>query len=192
MKRTGSGCTLIAVLMLLFATSTTQAFVDPPTFSQSAPNSAQPVTVSVRVGVCHTFIYGGAGGIPPLRIERSPGIVDVISPGIIAFDGFCNLPIGEVPFAIGTLAPGDYQVRIWIIDASFNFLETTLVASAPLTVAQGPAQAIPTLGTGAFLMLILLTLAVAIRFLATRGRTLFVMAALLGSATASAQNRRLS
>lgn len=168
MKRVANGRILICALMLLFATSTTQAFVDPPTFNSVAPNSSQPITLSARTGVCHAFIAGGAGGIPPMRIERSPGVVDVIAPGIIAFAGFCNLPITDNSFAMGTLEPGTYQVRLFIIDASFNFLETTLVATTSLTVARGPVQPIPTLGTGGFLMLIFLTIVVATRFLVSR------------------------
>ncbi|PIV36962.1 MAG: hypothetical protein COS34_00470, partial [Lysobacterales bacterium CG02_land_8_20_14_3_00_62_12] len=179
----------IVALLLVLALPTAQAFVDPPTFVPVAPNSAQPITVSVRRGVCHAFIGGGVAGIPPMRIEYSPGIVDVIAPGIIAFDGFCNLPIATNPFAIGALAPGDYLIRIWIIDLSFDFQQTTLVANAPLTVTQGPqTQAIPTFGTGAKILLVSLILLAAWRFGSARRRVVLLLAALLGSTTASAQS----
>lgn len=164
MQQVASGRTLMVALMLLFASSITQAFVDPPTFNPAAPNSAQPVTVSVRTGLCHTF--GVGVGAPPRRIERSPGIVDVIAPGVIAFDGFCIWPVATEQFAVGALPPGEYQVRIWIIDATFAYTQTTQVASAPLTVTQGPvAPPIPMLGTGAFIMMVLLMLLVASRLL---------------------------
>jgi hypothetical protein len=178
----------IVALLLVLALPTAQAFVDPPTFVPAAPNSAQPITVSVRTGGCHAFIIPEPGE-PPLRIERSPGIVDVIAPGIIAFDGFCINPVATNSFAIGALATGDHQVRIWIINASLNFLETTQVASAPLTVTQGPiAQSIPTLGTGAVVFVVVLVLLVGLQFVRTRRRSILLMLALLGSTAASAQS----
>ena len=179
-------------LLLALTASSAQAFVDPPTFNPAAPNSNQAVTVLVRTGVCNTFLAPGIG-IPPMRIERSPGVVDVISPGVISFDPLCINPIETDSFAIGVLAPGNYQVRIWIIDASGFFPAPELVASSPLTVTQGPiAQSIPTLGTGAFIMLVLLVVLVALRFLNAHRRSMFLMAALLGSAMASAQSEEKS
>lgn len=152
------------LLLALLANGRAFGFVDPPTFNPVAPSSSQPVTVSVRNGFCHGFGIGP--GAPPMRIERSPGIVDVIAPGIIAFDGFCVIPVATDSFAVGALPPGDYQVRIWIIDVTFAYTQTTQVASAPLTVTQGPvAPPIPMLGTGAFIMMVLLMLLVASRLL---------------------------
>ncbi|PIV36965.1 MAG: hypothetical protein COS34_00485 [Lysobacterales bacterium CG02_land_8_20_14_3_00_62_12] len=113
----------------------------------------------------------------------------MISPGIIAFDGFCNLPIITQPFEIGALPAGDYQVRVWIIDLSFGFQETTLVANAPLSVTQGPLpQVIPSLGTGAKILLGLTIFFAAWRLGSAHLRAVCWLAALLGSATASAQS----
>ncbi len=120
MKRTASGCVFLVALMLLFASSTTQAFVDPPTFNPVAPNSAQAISVLVRTGLCHGFIVPEPGE-PITRIERSPGIVDIYSPGIIQIQPLCNAPIFTNTFQIGALPAGSYQVRIWIIDANTDF-----------------------------------------------------------------------
>lgn len=155
---------IILSLVILLASNRAFGFVDPPTFTPATPNSTQPVSVSVRTGACHAFIVPEPGE-PTLRIEYSPGIVDVIAPGIIAFDGFCINPIDTNSFDLGALASGNYLVRIWIINATLGFLETTLVATALLTVTQGPvAQSIPTLGTGAFFMAVFLMLLGASRF----------------------------
>jgi len=188
MKPYAARCVSIIAWLLALAVPNAQAFVDPPTFVPVAPNSAQPITTLVRLGVCHGFIAPGPGE-PTLRIEQSPGIVDIIAPGLIAFDGFCIWPIATATFAVNALPSGDYQVRIWIIDASFNFLQTTLVATSPLTVTQGPLpQAIPSLGGGAKILLSLTIFFAAWRFYLARRRALLLVAALLGSATASAQS----
>ncbi len=182
-------------LAILLASNHAFAIVDPPTFSPATPNSSQPVTALVRNGICHAFLAPGlpGSGIPPLRIERSPGVVDIISPGVISFDPFCINPFEIDSFTIGVLDPGNYQVRIWIIDFTVGFLETTLVASSPLTVTQGPvAQPIPMLGPGAFVMMVLLVLLIALRFLGGHRRSMFVMLAFLGSVTASAQSEQKS
>ncbi len=151
------------LLLALLANGRAFGFVDPPTFNPSAPNSSQPIVVSVRNGVCDYF--GVGVGAPPMRVEYSPGIVDVIAPGVITFEPFCIADVATDTFAIGALAAGNYQVRIWIIDATFAYQQTTMVSSAPLTVTQGPvAQPIPMLGTGAFVMTVLLVLLVALHF----------------------------
>jgi len=192
MKTFAARCPWMFALLLALAAPTAQAFVDPPTFVPVAPNSAQPITVSVRTGGCHGFPIPEVGA-PPMRIERSSGVVDVIAPGTIAFDGFCVNPIETNSFPIGALAPGDYLVRIWIINSSLNYLETTQVASAPLTVTQGPiAQSIPTLGTGAVVMVVVLMLLVSLQSLRSRHRSILLVLALPVSATASAQSEEKS
>lgn len=149
---------VLAISAVLVVAEPVQAFVDPPTFEPVAPNSAQPVTALVRNGVCHFF--GVSANSPPMRIERSPGIVDVIAPGFITFDPFCNASVATDRFEIGALPAGTYEVRIWIIDGTDGYLETIQVASAPLTVTQGPAaQPIPAIGTAASLVLAALIVA---------------------------------
>ncbi|PIV36966.1 MAG: hypothetical protein COS34_00490 [Lysobacterales bacterium CG02_land_8_20_14_3_00_62_12] len=71
MKPYAARCVSIIAWLLALAVPNAQAFVDPPTFVPVAPNSAQPITVSVTTGICHGFIGGGVAGIPPIRIERS-------------------------------------------------------------------------------------------------------------------------
>lgn len=159
-----------ALYLALLFSAPAPAFVDPPTFSPTAPNSAQPITVLVRNGYCHGFLAPGAG-IPPMRIERSPGVVDVIAPGLITFDPFCNGPPFTTRFEIGPLPPGNYDVRIWIIDFTYSFEQTTQVASAPLTVTQGPAPPpIPTIGPYASVMLVLSILLTVSQFAHARRR----------------------
>ena len=132
------------------------AFVDPPTFVPMAPNSAQPIVVSVRSGICHAFVIPRPSD-PPLRVEKSPGIIDIFAPGIINPDGFCNIPILTAPLASLSAQPaGNYQVRVWIMDVG-GFFGTVLVTSAPLTVTQGPViqiSPVPTLGFTACLILV--------------------------------------
>jgi subtilisin family serine protease len=176
-----------AILCFWFSTSAI-AFVDPPTFDPVAPNSAQPITVQVRNGLCHGFLAPGPG-IPPMRIERSPGIVDVIAPGLITFDPFCNGPPVTNTFDIGPLPAGEYEVRIWIIDLVTGFEETTQVASASLTVTQGPVtRPIPAFGSLAVVVLVLSICLVAWRLLGANRRSILALAALLGSASVSAQS----
>ena len=186
MKPVSSRCTWIAALMLAFAASTTQAFVDPTTFNPAAPNSSQPIIVSVRNGVCDYF--GVAIGAPPMRVEYSPGIVDVIAPGVITFEPFCIADVATDTFAIGAIAAGNYQIRIWIIDATFAYQQTTMVSSALLTVTQGPVvQSIPTLGFGGLVVLMSLMLLIAVYLFTGHRRALLFVAALIGSTTLHAQ-----
>ncbi len=182
---------IILWLATLLASNQSFAFVDPPTFSPAVPNSNQPVTALVRNGACHAFAAPGlpGSGIPPLLIEYSPGVVDIISPGIIAIPPLCINPIVTDSFAIGALAPGDYQVRIWIVDLSGFFPDPQLVASAQLTVSQGPvAQPIPTLGSGALIMMAMLVLLVTRGFFVRRRKSAFAIIALVASFSASAQS----
>ena len=183
----------IAALLMGLAATMAQAVVLPPTFSPAAPNSRQSVTALVINGGCHGFLAPGlpGSGIPPRRIEFSPGIVDVIAPGIISEDPLCINPIHTSSFVLGALPSGNYQVRIWINEVSFGFRDTILVASAPLTVMQGPvAQSISTLGTGALIMTIVLVLLVALCFFHAQRRAMVLMLALLGCASASAQTEK--
>lgn len=182
---------MVRVFTLIFVLSLAApafAFVDPPTFDPVAPNSAQPIRVLVYNGFCHGFLAPGEG-IPPMRIERSPGIVDVIVPGLITFEPFCNGPPTTTFFDIGALPAGDYEVRIWIIDLVTGFEETTQVASSSLTVTQGPAaRPIPTIGAFAGMVLGLVMGFAAWRSIKRRGHFMIASIALLGSAAVSAQS----
>ncbi len=179
---------VITLFLILSLATPAFAFVDPPTFEPAAPNSAQPIRVLVYNGFCHGFLAPGEG-IPPMRIERSPGVVDVIVPGLITFEPFCNGPPTTTFFDIGSLPAGEYEVRIWIIDVVTGFEETTQVASAPLTVTQGPAaRPIPTIGTLASIVLVLSVFLIAWRMLGGRRRSMLAMVALLGNAAVSAQS----
>ena len=98
-----------------------------------------------------------------------PGLVDIISPGIISIPPLCINPIYTDTFNIGILSAGSYQVRVWIVDDSGFFPEPVLVASAPLTVTQGPAaHPIPTLATSAFFVAAFLLLLSALPFVRRR------------------------
>lgn len=122
-----------------------------------------------------------------MRIERSPGVVDVIVPGLITFEPFCNGPPTTTFFDVGPLPAGEYEVRIWIIDVVTGFEETTQVASASLTVAQGPAaRPVPTTGALGGIMLVLSVCLVAWRVLGNRSRSMFAITALVGSVAVSA------
>ncbi len=180
---------VVTFLLVLLMATPAMAFVDPPTFEPAAPNSAQPITVLVRNGLCHGFLAPGPG-IPPMRIERSPGVVDVIAPGLITFEPFCNGPPFTDQFDIGPLPAGDYQVRIWIMDFTYQFEETTQVASASLTVTQGPAHSpIPTTGTYGLIALGAAIFLFALPAMASRRRSMFALIALIGSTSASAQSQ---
>lgn len=143
------------------------------------PNATQPITVSVASGGYYNVSldpYPGA----PLTIEYSPGIVDIFSPGYgtICFAAGCFPPWTDV-FEIGALAPGHYQVRIWMVDYPFNYdcpfgVSPCLVSDAPLTVAGAAvAQPIPALGFGSALMLTFSVLLVACFVLNKRHRAWF-------------------
>ena len=150
--------TLFAILLSLYVAKAF-AFVDPPTFAPIAPNSTQPIVVSVRSGICHGFGVAPGPGIPLERIEFLPGIVDIYAPGIIAFAGACNLDISTHQFNVPAIPAGNYQVRIWLIDIDIFTNTVLLASSAPLVVAQGPTiqtLAVPTLGVVGCIILVLL------------------------------------
>lgn len=183
----------VAIVCLLFAHSAAWAFVDPPTFEPAVPDSSQPITVSVRNGVCHYFLAPGPG-IPPLRIEYAPGIVDIIAPGSIAIDiAFCFPDIETNTFEIGALPAGNYQVRVWFDSETCEYIgaiSPCLVASAPLTVGQAAPQPIPTFGTGATLTLIALVLLFALPVLAKRRRSWLFLAAVFAGAASAQDNEK--
>ena len=149
--------TLFAILLSLYVAKAF-AFVDPPTFAPIAPNSTQPIVVSVRSGVCNGLGFGIPGG-RPLRIEYFPEAINIFSPGVIAFSGACNIPIQITQFNVPPRPAGVYQVRIWIMDdLAPPDLATVLVSEATLTVSQGTGTLtpVPLMGIGSSAVLIML------------------------------------
>ena len=128
----------IMLALLVFPLAPVSAFVDPPTFSPAQPYAGQAIDMSVRVGVCHTFV-APPEEIPFLEVQISGNVVEAIFAGVEANDPiFCVWDIGAITVNIGSLPEGSYTVRVRIRDINPPFNILPLAPEAGLVVLGQP------------------------------------------------------
>ena len=193
MKKSAHYFLMCFLILLSLYAAPAFAFVDPPTFAPVAPNSAQPIVVSVRSGNCHGLGFGIPGG-RPLRIEYSESAIDIFSPGLINPSGACNFSIETTQFNVVARPPGNYQVRIWILDelVAPPDPDTVLVSEATLTVTQGVLflTPVPSISIGGALTLITLLFFVTFYMKGAKSSMLFTVAYLASPAAFAQSNEK--
>jgi len=144
------------LLVLVAFERPAQAFVDPPVLVPQHPFAGQPVSVSIREGMCDSL----AAYPPPTLTHDGKNIHLVIQSWSTTDLEFCTSPILTDVFPIGSFAAGSYAVQVDRIYPSGNGPVTETLGVLPFTVSN-PAS-VPTLSTagaiGLGMMLMILAL----------------------------------
>ncbi len=150
-----------------------QAFVDPPTFVPAEPVEGQPIQMSVRRGVCHTF----SATFPPRtphRITVVGDVVEVVLSGVSEENPIlCNFSIGTGQWDLAPLPAGHYTVRVRIREVFPPFTVLPAIAESSLTVRAGAPtpSVVPTTSLPGLLLLGLLTAVLGIVVMKRRGNS---------------------
>jgi hypothetical protein len=98
----------LIVLSLSFARNA-DAFIDPPYLTPGNPVAGEPVSVSIRAGVCD-----GVGSIPGYpQITQTGDTIRILLWGSSFVDPIlCNLPIGTSTYQVGAFSEGAYVLRV--------------------------------------------------------------------------------
>ena len=193
MKKSAHYFPMCFLILLSLYAAQALAFVDPPTFAPIAPNSTQPIVVSVRHGICDALGIVPSPGGRPARIEYSNDTIDVYTPGFTNPSGACNIPIGTKQFSVAARPAGTYQVRIWMLDDfAFPVPDTILVSQATLNVTQGAVllTPVPLMGISGSAVLIALILIGMVCVTGVKRLTLFSIVLLLSPAAFAQSNEK--
>lgn len=100
---------LLGCLLLVAFAPAASAFIDPPVLVPAHPVAGEPVSVSMRIGVCDAFVE--KPGYP--KITRTGNSIHVLIASVhAAGSGWCIYPPATAVIPIGTFSRGSYTLEV--------------------------------------------------------------------------------
>ena len=168
------------VLLFMLSANSAHAFFDPPYINPPNPIAGQPITFSIRGGVCDAII--GWPGFPIYSQIGNSIHITYFGAHVTNIEQ-CIFGIGTGTFPVGTFDAGDYALTLDLdYYGPFGEPSTLLLGVIPFTVAVAPpiqgAIPTPTLNMIGCIALVLILIGMTIRRFRSPPASLLILVAL--------------